>query len=54
MSDRAIRGAGAAGIVFVILVAITIAISGSPPMADDAVNKIRDYYVESSLLAKDL
>ena len=46
MSDRAIRGAGAAGIVFVILVAITIAISGSPPMADDAVNKIRDYYVD--------
>ncbi|MDP9334600.1 MAG: hypothetical protein M3Q30_15030, partial [Actinomycetota bacterium] len=38
--------AGAAGIAFVILIVITITISGSPPMADDAVSKIRDYYVD--------
>ena len=46
MSERAIRWAGMAGIVFVILIVISVAISGSPPMADDAVSKIRDYYVE--------
>jgi hypothetical protein len=46
MSDRAIRWAGAAGIVFVIIVVITIALSGSPPMADDAVGKIRSYYID--------
>jgi hypothetical protein len=52
MSDRAIRWAGVAGIVFVILVVITIAISGSPPKGDDTVSKIRDYYIDhrSSLL----
>lgn len=56
MSDRAIRWAGGAGIVFVILIAITIAISGSPPMADDAVSKIRDYYIDhrSNLLCANL
>jgi hypothetical protein len=46
MSDRAIRWAGAAGIAFVILIVITIAISGAPPMSDDPVSKIRDYYID--------
>jgi hypothetical protein len=46
MSDRTIRWAGAAGIAFVILVVISIAIGGSPPMADDAASKVRDYYVD--------
>ena len=46
MSDRAIRWAGLAGIVFVVLVVITIVISGSPPKSDDAVSKIRDYYID--------
>ena len=52
MSDRAVRWAGVAGIVFVVLVVITIVVSGSPPMGDDAVSKIRDYYIDhrSSLL----
>jgi hypothetical protein len=56
MSDRVIRWAGASGIVFVILIGITIAISGSPPMADDPVNKIRDYYLDhrSNLLCANL
>jgi hypothetical protein len=56
MSDRAIRWAGVAGIVFVILVVITIAVSGSPPMGDDAVSKIRDYYIDhrSNLLYANL
>jgi hypothetical protein len=52
MSDRAVRWAGVAGIVFVVLVIITIVVSGSPPMGDDTVSKIRDYYIDhrSSLL----
>ena len=56
MSDRAIRWAGGAGIVFVILIGISIAISGSPPMADDPVSKIRDYYLDhrSNLLCANL
>src|SRR3954469_6860984 len=56
MSDRAIRSAGASGVLFVILIVITIAIAGSPPMADDSVVKIRDYYIDhrSSLLGANL
>lgn len=56
MSDRAVRFAGGAGIVFVVLIVLTILISGSPPMADDAVTKIRDYYVDhrSNLLCANL
>ena len=46
MNDRMIRWAGVAGIVFVILIVVTIAISGSPPMGDDAVSKIRNYYID--------
>ena len=46
MSDRAIRWAGASGIAFVVLIVITISISGSLPMADDPVSKIRNYYID--------
>ena len=46
MSDRVIRWAGVAGIVFVITIVITIVISGSPPMGDDTVSKIRSYYID--------
>ena len=46
MNDRAIRWAGFAGIVFVVLVVVTIAVSGSPPKPDDSAEKIRQYFVD--------
>ena len=46
MSDRTVRMAGIAAIVFVVLVLATLVISGQPPMADDSVGEIRDYFVD--------
>ena len=46
MSDRTIRFAGVAGIVFVVLILITVFSTGSPPMADDPVDKIRAFLVD--------
>jgi hypothetical protein len=46
MSERAVRLAGAAGIVFVILLLIGGFGGGSMPMADDPIDKIRSYYVD--------
>jgi hypothetical protein len=47
MSERAVRWAGGAAIAFVILTLIAVFASGSPPAADDPVNKIRDYFVDN-------
>lgn len=46
MTDRTVRWAGAAGIFFVVLVLVTVFASGAPPAADDAVDKIRAYFVD--------
>jgi len=46
MHERTIRIAGVAGIVFVVLILIAVFASGAPPAADDAVDKIRDYFVD--------
>ena len=46
MSDRAVRLAGGAGIVFVVLLLIGVFGGGSMPMADDPIDKIRTYYVD--------
>jgi hypothetical protein len=47
MSDRAVRLAGGAGIVFVVLLLIGVFGGGSMPMADDPIDKIRSYYVDN-------
>ena len=46
MSERVIRLAGVAGIVFVVLLAVGVFGGGSMPMPDDSVEKIRSYYVD--------
>ena len=46
MSDRAIRWAGAAGIIFVVLLLIGVFGGGSMPLPDDAIDKIRSYYLD--------
>lgn len=46
MPDRTIRWGGVAGIVFVVLIVITIVIAGSPPAGDDTVDKIREFMVD--------
>src|SRR5437588_4121161 len=46
MSDRAVRVAGWAGIVFVVLILIGIFGGGSPAMPDDSIDKIRSAYVD--------
>jgi hypothetical protein len=47
MPDRLVRGAGVAGIVFVVLILVTIVIPGSPPAGDDSVDKIRDFMIDN-------
>jgi hypothetical protein len=46
MSDRIIRWGGVAGIVFVVLIVITIVSAGSPPAGDDSADKIREFMVD--------
>src|SRR5437762_2377401 len=56
MSDRSIRIAGLAGVVFVVMILITVFSTGSMPMVDDPVSKIRAYFVDhrSALLVSQL
>lgn len=46
MTDRAVRWAGIAGIVFVIAVVITIVAGGSMPAPDASTDEIRRYFVD--------
>jgi hypothetical protein len=46
LNDRAVRWAGLAGIVFVVLIIISIVSSGSMPAADDPAEKIRTFFVD--------
>jgi hypothetical protein len=56
VTDRTVRWGGVAAIVFVVLVVVTVVALGSPPAADDAPDKIRDYLVDnrSALLFSNL
>jgi hypothetical protein len=56
MTERTVRGGGVAGIVFVVLIMVTAFSAGEPPAADDAVDKMREYFVDhrSALLASNL
>jgi hypothetical protein len=47
MSERAVRWAGVAAIAFVVMTLIAVFASGSPPAADDSVDKIRTYLVDN-------
>lgn len=46
MSDRMVRWGGIAGIVFVVLILVTVFATGSPPMADDPADKLRTFFVD--------
>jgi hypothetical protein len=46
MNDRTVRWGGVAGIVFVILILITVFSGGSVPKPDDSVQKIQKYFVD--------
>jgi hypothetical protein len=46
MTDRMVRWGGVAAIVFVVIILITVFSAGQPPAADDAVEKIRTYFVD--------
>src|SRR5438445_814721 len=46
MQDRAVRWAGIAGVIFVVLIVISIFTGGSMPAPDDSVEKIRSFYVD--------
>ena len=56
MTDRTLRWGGVAAIVFVVLILITVFSAGSPPAADDSVDKLRSYMVDhrSALLVSNL
>jgi hypothetical protein len=56
MTDRTVRLAGGAAIVFVVLILITVFAPGQPPAADDAVDKIRAFLVDkrSTILLSNL
>src|SRR4051794_5378020 len=47
MSNRTIQWGGVAGMTFVVLILITIFGVSQPPMADDAIDKIRSYLVDN-------
>lgn len=47
MSDRIRQWGGIAAIVFVVLILVSAFIAGSPPAADDAVDKLRSYFVDN-------
>ncbi len=44
MSERFVRWAGIAAIVFVILILFSAFSAGSPPATDDAIDKVRQFY----------
>ena len=46
MTDRTVRLGGLAGVIFVILIVITIFAGGSMPKPDDSVVKIQKYFVD--------
>ena len=46
MTERTVRWGGIAAIVFVVLILITAFSAGEPPAADDAIDKIREYFVD--------
>src|SRR5437016_10299196 len=46
MSDRSIRLAGIAGVVFVVMILVTVFSTGSMPMPDDPPEKIRAFFVD--------
>ena len=46
MPERIVRWGGVAGIVFVVLIVITIVTAGSPPAGDDTADKIREFMVD--------
>ena len=46
MTDRTVRLGGLAGVIFVILILITIFAGGSMPKPDDSVLKIQKYFVD--------
>jgi len=56
MTDRTIRWAGIAGVVFVVLILVTVFATGQPPQADDPIDKIRTFFVDhrSGLIAANL
>ena len=46
MNDRTLRWGGIAAIVFVVLILVGVFGGGSPPSGDDAVDKMRTYFVD--------
>jgi hypothetical protein len=46
MTDRMVRWGGAAGVVFVVLILISVFASGSPPKPDDSVATIQKFYLD--------
>jgi hypothetical protein len=46
MSERTIRWAGLAAIVFVVLIVVSVLAGGSPPAIDASAAKIRQYFVD--------
>ena len=46
MPERIVRWGGVAGIVFVVLIVITIVTAGSPPAGDDSADKIREFMID--------
>ena len=56
MLDRTVRWSGVAAIVFVVLILISVFVSGQPPAADDSVEKIRTFLADhrSALLIANL
>lgn len=56
MSERSIRLAGIAGVVFVVMILVTVFSTGSMPMSDDSPDKIRAFLVDhrGALLASNL
>lgn len=56
MTERTVRWAGVAAIIFVVLILITVFSGGQPPDADAAVDKIRTFLIDnrSTLLLSNL
>jgi hypothetical protein len=56
MLERTVRWSGVAAIVFVVLILISVFVSGQPPAADDSVEKIRTFLADhrSALLIANL
>jgi len=47
MSDRLVRWGGIAGVVFVVLILVTVFAPGEPPAGDDSVDQIREFMVDN-------